>query len=280
MKTAMRAAQFETDPGDVAARLTGRDYLSFTAINTYANCPLRYYFRYVQGLPEETVLSSLAFGSGIHAAVEHHFQELLAGNPAPDQDTLLDVFWDAWHRKSEQATIQFGASEDADTIGHMADRVLKAFRQSELASPPGTIVGIEEELRGAIIPGVPDLLAYIDLLVETDDALVVTDFKTARSRWSAEQAEDNGEQLLLYGELAARLAPAKNLRVEFAVISKTKQPVAERHPVQINPQRIVRAKRMVERIWQAIQGGHFYPAPSPLNCPGCPFRESCQSWPG
>jgi hypothetical protein len=33
------------------------------------------------------------------------------------------------------------------------------------------------------------------------DALVITDFKTARSRWSAGHADDAGEQLLFYSEL-------------------------------------------------------------------------------
>ena len=31
-----------------------------------------------------------------------------------------------------------------------------------------------------------------------DDAVVITDFKTARSRWSQSQADQSSEQLLLY----------------------------------------------------------------------------------
>ena len=48
-------------------------------------------------------------------------------------------------------------------------------------------------------------------MVETDDELAVIDLKTARSRWSAEQAHDNTEQLLLYSELARHLAPQKKV---------------------------------------------------------------------
>jgi hypothetical protein len=55
-------------------------------------------------------------------------------------------------------------------------------QQSAFAQPRGKILGVEEELRGRLVAGCPDLLARIDLLVETDDALVITDFKTARSR--------------------------------------------------------------------------------------------------
>jgi putative RecB family exonuclease len=70
----------------------GRDYLSFSALSLFASCPLRYYFRYVQRLPEDTVGASLLFGASFHASVEFHFRELLEGNGAPDVDALLGVF--------------------------------------------------------------------------------------------------------------------------------------------------------------------------------------------
>ena len=106
------------------------------------------------------------------------------------------------------------------------------------------------------------------------------DFKTARSRWSDRQAQDQAEQLLLYSELARQLAPGKELRLEFHVLSKTKKPVAERHPVYVDAQRIDRTKTVVQRVWRAIESGHFFPAPSPIACGSCPYREPCRAWKG
>lgn len=257
-----------------------RDYISFSAISTYQQCPLKYYFKYVEQLPEETVSASLVLGGAIHSAAEHHFNELMTGNPAPDHDTLLSVFWDAWRERGEEAEIRFGKSEDVNSIAKMADRILSEFRHSDLATPQGKILGVEEQLRGELVPGVPDLLARIDLIVESDDAVTVTDLKTARSRWSQDQAEDAGEQLLLYSELVRRLVPGKELRLEFAVITKSAKPVAERLTVTFDPQRITRTKRVVERVWGAIKSGRFYPAPSPIACGGCPFRVPCRKWAG
>ncbi len=68
-----------------------RDYTSFSELSTYRGCPLRHHFRYVLGLPEPTVSASLVFGRAIHQAVEHHFNELLAGNEPPTLDSLLRV---------------------------------------------------------------------------------------------------------------------------------------------------------------------------------------------
>ena len=37
----------KTHPNKVAEALTSRDYISFSAISTYRQCPLKYYFKYV-----------------------------------------------------------------------------------------------------------------------------------------------------------------------------------------------------------------------------------------
>ena len=264
----------------LARSMTGRDYVSFSAISTFCQCPLKYAFRYIEGLPEETVSSSLVFGRAIHAAAEHHFNELMAGAPAPELESLLSAFWESWRCSAEEGVIRFGKGETVLSMQLLAERVLTAFRESELAQPGGRIIGVEEELRGSLVAGVPDLLARIDLLIETDDTLIIRDFKTSRNRWRAGQAENQAEQLLLYSELARPLAPHKSLHLEFAVFSKTKEPTIERHVVLHDPQRIARTKRVIERVWRAIESGHFYPAPSAMNCPGCPYRKPCQAWIG
>lgn len=266
-------------PNEIAERLTGRDYISWSAISTFQTCPLKWYFRYALGLPEETVSASLVFGGAIHQAVELHYRELLSGNPAPDLDTLLYEYQAAWRDRDPDA-VKFGKGEDADALGRLAERVLMAFQQSPLASPPGRIVGIEEELRGQVLADCPDLLARVDLLVDAGDSLTVLDLKTARSRWSRQQADDSAGQLLLYSELAKDFLPGKPLRLQFGVVTKTKHPAVEIHDVAADPTQVGRTRQVVERVWKAIRTGIVYPAPSPMSCPSCPFREPCRAWQG
>lgn len=254
-------------------------YLSYSRISLYQQCPLRFYFRYVAGLPERTISSSLVFGSAVHRAVEHHYNSLLAGEDPPCLDELLAEYDQAWQNLDPE-TVQFGERDDIESLGKLAQRMLVAFQGSPLARPEGHIIGVEESLRGPIIPSCPDLLGRLDLLIETDNEIVVRDLKTARKRWSQEQVEDQSGQLLLYGELVKPLAPAKQLRLQFAVLTKTKEPSIDLHEVTVNKQRIDRTKRIVERVWQAMEAGVFYPAPSAMNCPGCPFREPCRAWIG
>ncbi len=268
-----------TSPNEVAQSLTNRDYVSWSAISTYQRCPLRYFFRYVEDLPEETVSASLVFGGAIHRAVELHFNEILYGNPPPEIDMLLDEYQQAWNER-DQTGIQFGKTEDVNTLGQLAERMLTAFQTSDFAKPTGTIVGIEEELRGELVKDCPDLLARIDLLVDDGDSLVVTDLKTARSRWSQSQVDESGEQLTLYSALVRRLMLDKPVRLQFAVVTKTKTPALEVHEVEFNQHRLDRSQRIVQRVWQAVQAGHFYPNPSPMNCSSCPFRRPCRAWCG
>jgi CRISPR/Cas system-associated exonuclease Cas4 (RecB family) len=259
--------------------LSSRDYISFSALSTFQACPLRYYFRYLLGMPEETVAASLVLGSAIHAALEHHFREMLAGNKPPSLDTLLEVFQDSWRARGGQRVV-FGTGEDVNTIGRLADRMLRAFQASALSRPQGTVIGVEEELRGALLPGLPDLVARMDLIVDQGDALLVTDFKTTRSAWSLDHVETAATQLLLYHELAKDLADGRPVRLAFAILTKTRIADVVRYPVAVSPERLERTKTVVERIWRAIEAGSFYPSPSPLHCPTCPFREPCRAWTG
>lgn len=267
-------------PNEIADRLTGRSYLSYSAINTYRACPLRYRFRYLDGLPEASVSASLVFGSAIHRAAQLHFDRLLIGEPPPRSDEMLMAYQDAWHDQLEVTQVRFSKGDDADSLNSLAGRVLDAFCASPAAQPLGRILGVEEELLGAILPGIPDVLGRIDLLTETDDAVVITDVKTSRSRWSRNQAEEATEQLLLYSELVKPLVPGKRIRLRFIVLTKTKGPIVDIHDLPTEPQRVKRILRIVERVWRAIESDSFYPTPSPMQCTTCPYRGPCRQWPG
>jgi putative RecB family exonuclease len=213
-----------THPPNTTTQKGVFDHLSFSAISLFQSCPLRFFFHYFLALPEETISASLVLGASLHQAIQFHFEQLLAGQPLPDLDTLLAVFQDHWQTYEPQ-TIQYGKTENRDTLGHLADRMLRTFLRSDFAHPKGIILGVEEELRAAIIPGCPDLLARVDLLFETEDALQVLDFKTARSAWSRDKVEEAAPQLLLYSELAKTLTDGKPLCLSFAVLTKTQSPV-------------------------------------------------------
>jgi RecB family exonuclease len=265
-------------PRRAPAGVRSRDYISFSEIATYRGCPLRHHFRYVMGLPESTVSASLVFGRAIHQAVEHHFNELLAGNEPPTLDALLAEYDRAWS-EVDTNQVTFGKDDDVERLGQLSQRMLAAFQNSSIALPSGSIIGVEEELRGPIVSGCPDLLGRLDLIIESPDDVTIVDLKTSRTRWSTEQVDDQAEQLLLYSELLRTIVPGKTLRLQFAVITKTKEPAVELHEVAYSTARVERTRQSLRLIWGAIESGIVYPAPSLLGCGGCPFRDPCRVWP-
>jgi putative RecB family exonuclease len=269
-----------TNPANETARnLTGRDYISWSAISTFRTCPLRYKFRYVDGLPEESLSSALVFGTGIHTAIEQHFQALLAGDEQPDVERLMVAYRSAWLPHGPDA-ISFGSKETRESLDDLASRMLTAFLASPIANVQGRVLGVEEEIRGMLVEGVPDLYGRVDLLTEDSDSLVITDIKTSRGKWSPEQVEDSGEQLLLYSKLASEISPGKKIATRFLVLTKTKEPVVEEHVREVDPTAVKRTLAGVERVWRAIESGVFYPAPSVVACSGCGYREACRAWVG
>jgi putative RecB family exonuclease len=269
-----------TNPAnEIAKRLTGRDYISWSALSTFRTCPLRYRFRYVDGLPEESVSSALVFGTGIHTAIEQHFQALLAGDEQPDVERLMFAYRSAW-LPHEPDAISFGSKETRESLDDLASRMITAFLASPMANVQGRVLGVEEEIRGMLVEGVPDLYGRVDLLTEDADSLVITDIKTSRGKWSPEQVEDSGEQLLLYSHLASEISPGKKIATRFLVLTKTKEPVVEEHVREVEPVNVKRTLAGVERVWRAIESGVFYPAPSTMSCSTCGYREACRAWVG
>ena len=272
-------------PNLLAERITGRSYLSHSQISLMRSCSMKFAFRYVENAPPDFIPSSLIFGGSIHSALELYFRARLEGLEVT-HGALLSAYHDGWKRQQrdagEDVSVRFNKDQDADTLHALADRIILSFLVSPLASPKGTILGVEEDLRVQLDPELPDLLAKVDLVTQTEDCLHVVDFKTSRSRWNQQKAEESGEQLLLYGETVAGMSRhlGTTVKLHFAIITKAKTPVVQLIPVSSNPARIQGLKQSVIAVWAAIQAGNFYPNPSPLNCTTCPYRSRCPVFSG
>ena len=268
------------NPANQAAQnLIGRPYLSWSAVSTFMQCPLKFKFRYLESLPEETLSSSLLFGSGIHQALEEFFRAELAGGPKPTLEKLVYIYRSTWLPADPEA-VSLGGSDTRESLDRLAVKVLRAFLASDSAGLLGHVLGVEEEISGLLVEGVPDLLGRVDLVTEEKDSLTITDFKTSRGKWSADTVEEASSQLLLYSSLAGAFSPKKTIRLRFVVLTKTANPTVEQHFAEINPQKLARVKKIFERVWGAIQTGVFYPAPSVMNCSGCGFKQACAAWTG
>ncbi|NOX57609.1 MAG: PD-(D/E)XK nuclease family protein [Planctomycetes bacterium] len=269
-------------PNDFAEALIGRSYISWSSIGTYMRCPMRFRLQYVLGQRPESVSSSLIFGSAIHSALEEHFACLFTGTAAPSLDELLVVYDRVW--REETQPVRFGKTETPESLRDLAGRVLTAFQSHDVAALDRScrLIGVEEELRGAIIDGVPDVLGRIDLMILTETSLRIIDFKTSRSAWSASKITEAAPQQLLYSQLARPIADAFGvpIEIEWIVLTKAKQPKVERHTLTPDPASIRRTNGMVRDVWRAICGEYFHINPSVMNCSTCPHKTTCAALEG
>jgi putative RecB family exonuclease len=261
--------------------VAGRDFVSWSQLSTFRSCPLKYQFRYLDKVEPEFVASALLVGGSIHSAIELHHRRQLEGGDQPTLDELLTEFWREWKdRVEESPEVRFNKNEDFNTIHGLAERMLSGFLDSAFREPPGIVIGIEESLRGSLIPDQPEFLGIVDLVFESDDHLVIRDYKTSRSKWNQGTAESSADQLMLYGELAKDLLPEKRLALEFVVLTKTKSPTVESYQVVADSKRMDRTNLVASRTLDAIATGIFYPNKSPMNCSTCPYRSACRAWRG
>lgn len=266
-----------------AIALTGRAYISFSQLSLMRACPRKFAFQYVEHVEPDFAPSSLVFGGAIHSALEAFFRAQLEGATLGPSELLVQ-FRQAWAyqtvKEGKPLVVRFGKTEDEGSLVNLAERIFAAFLNSPVASPKGAIIGVEEQLTVTLADDLPDLLAKVDLVTQTDDGLHVVDFKTSRSRWTEAKAQEGSDQLVLYALSTAPLAAQLSLpvRLHFAVFTKAKHPVVQVLPVSVGQDRTATLTASVHQVWAAAKAGHFYPNPSPQHCTTCPFKSRCPAF--
>ena len=72
--------------------LRQQPHLSYSQINTYLTCSLRYYFQYVKGFAPEHTSSALILGSTVHASLARYYDGVKEKGEAESPDTLLEFY--------------------------------------------------------------------------------------------------------------------------------------------------------------------------------------------
>ena len=151
------------------------DHLSYSQLNTYLTCPLRYKLHYVEQIPPAFKSAALAFGSAIHEAVGAFYHQHLLGDSLR-VDQMLDVYREAW-QNGDESEIRFFNGDDADSLREKAERMLAAFHES--FDPSISVLGVEEFFEFQI-EGMPPFCGYIDLIEQSEAGqITVADLKTA-----------------------------------------------------------------------------------------------------
>uniref|UniRef100_UPI00404B234A RecB family exonuclease n=1 Tax=Candidatus Limnocylindrus sp. TaxID=2802978 RepID=UPI00404B234A len=264
--------------------------LSFTAIEAFIACPLRYHYQQRLRIPLPPHHSA-TYGAAMHAAVAEFHRGQMAGTPPQLGEiyAALERSWqsagflsrsheEARHTAAQEAIARFRSEEMA--TGHAPAYVEKDFsfelgghkirgrwdRVDVQALPP--------EGRSAPIPtiDVPGDVVRPTLPLGDDEWVVVSDYKTGgrddddASRKRAKESL----QLQLYA-LAWRAATGR-LPDEVSLRFLDTGRVAT---VPVEPKRIVKARELIVVAAEGILAGVMDPKPELMTCTYCSYRELC-----
>ena len=250
---------------------------SHSSLSTYAACPRRYAFRYVERLPGDVPHWWFTFGSAVHRAFEAFDRAWIRarrdGMPMPRYDVLARAFGEA----VESAGCE---REEAARYHARSAPVLLAYLERAVTSdaePVGVELGF-----GVDVPVAGDetpvrLVGYIDRIDRRPDgAIEVIDHKTGKLR--SQDEVDRDRQLTAYAFACARgglrdpqtreiLPAAERLGLHFAETGLMVWTTRSAEDLEAF------GTRLVAEVG-AIRRREFAPRPGTA-CRWCEYRATC-----
>jgi len=248
--------------------------LSPSKVSSFKDCALAFRFSAIDRLPEPPSPWA-AKGTLVHRALE-----LLFWEEEPGHRTL-----DAALAKLARARDEILGGDEFGTLGLSTEEEGEFVDDAELLvrnyfelEDPNEVRVIGTELRLEVPLGTLTLRGIIDRLELDDDGeLVVTDYKTGKAPWAAQEQSRLGG-VHFYAFLCEQLLGRRPARVQLLHL---------REPIAISTVPSAQSVRGLEvrarAIWSAVElaceRDDFRPRPSRL-CDFCAYKEYCPAWGG
>jgi DNA helicase-2/ATP-dependent DNA helicase PcrA len=262
------AAGLETKPWRQPAPVTPAGVrqrpltLSFSQVDDYLTCPLKYRLRHVTRVPTPPH-HALVLGNALHQSVAAFHQARMRGTTMTPE-ALLEVFATHW---SSEGFLSRHHEEARYASGRAA---LERFHAEQVSRDPGATVAVERPFSVRI--GADVVRGRYDRLDEGPDGVVVTDYKSSdvREKKKADARARDSLQLQVYALAhqaeTGRLPAAVQLHfLETGVVGRAVPDAA----------RLEKAGQRIGQAAAGIRAGDFAARPDYLACGYCPYRAVC-----
>ncbi len=246
---------------------------SYSALNCYLMCPLKYKFQYVDKAQQEHTSSCFPFGRAYHAVLS---QRALNGGSlsVSDAGELFAVCFKAETMAAENLRYKPGESYESllNTGLNMISAALDNWQDD--FSVKSVAEGFSVNIPGLSKP----LIGEWDCVVQNGREVCIVDWKTSASRWPANKADRDLQAtvfLYAYEKLNGQAASFR-----FDVTTKAKTPVCESHYTGRTLGDFRRLEALALNIDAAVRQRVFYPNESSLSCANCPYAKRCREWKG
>ncbi len=269
---------------DIISRKLEKFTMNVTALNTYLNCPISFYYQKLIQIPSSKN-ENTEFGSAVHDALQTFFTKMIqsaetvADKVFPSVVALLNYFETSMHKRRESFTkeqfkkrLEYGPIILTNYYHKYVDDLEK-------------FVAVERGINGVVVKNVP-IKGKVDKIEFTGNNVNVVDYKTGdyekakkiKKEFEApnEKNEIGGNywrQAVFYKILIDNM-PDKNWKVlttEFDFIEPDTNKQYHREKIVITPEDITTVTQQIVTVWGKIQNREFYSGCGAATCHWCNF---------
>jgi putative RecB family exonuclease len=244
--------------------------LSYSSLDTYRTCPLKYKFKEIDRIKEPKSKEAV-FGTLVHSTMQFVYDPALI---PPTLEQALDHFARGWNTEIWDSEL-----EERAAFSQGVEMIQKYYRKND--PKDATVVALESnfqlEIEDPLRPGEKHVIkGIIDRIDKTENGYEIIDYKTAKKMPSQESVDKN-VQLSIYLKAFLSRYPNEIDNLENITVSL----YFLKHGVKLSSKRTLADIQAVDELFletiRLIEAEQFEPKVSPL-CNWCGFQKHCPMW--
>ena len=260
-----------------------RLHFSYSQLNTYLICPMKYAHNYVWGTPWESRPVALCFGKAIHKAAENYYDHIQLQKGIMPVEEMIFIFESVFEFEINKTDIElsFKNGETSESVREQGLELIKLFHAE---ASPQTIMAVEFDF-AVTVPDIINgngnlpvhLVGVMDLVeADADRTYLVVELKTSAQRFSSLRLEyDLQATIYSYAMSRMNLSTSENsCLIRYDVLLKTKKPAFERYYVTRTESDHQRLIHLINHVLKAIEHKIFY-RNTGWQCGDCKFKRAC-----
>lgn len=242
--------------------------LSYSSLDTYQTCSLKYKYREIDKIPEEKSKEAV-FGTLIHSAMKFIHEPALL---PPSVEQAIDFFGKNW-----KGDLFENELEERAAFVQGVEMIQRYYETNKIAE--SNPIALESRFSieiGTEETGKHVIAGVIDRIDRTLDGYEIIDYKTTKKMPSQDKV-DNDLQLSIYLRAFLERYPKEWERLDKITVSL----YFLKHGVKLSSTRTREQLELLDETFlsviRAIENKEFSPTLSPL-CDWCSFQKICPLW--
>jgi len=242
---------------------------SHSKLSEFEQCPQKYKFHYLDGLPPAFESIEQFLGKRVHEAL----QKLYADRQFSKLNTLEELqayFEQRWDEEYPANLKVVRADRTPEQYRAAGRKLLERYYRRFHPFDQGVTVGLEVHLSFPLAEGV-DFQGYLDRVTRTGDhRFEIHDYKTSNTTPSQAQAEEDRQLALYEVGLRQRWPEAREVKLIWHYLVSESELVVLKKPGQLEA-----AKQSALRVIRSIEAAREFPPRESALCDWCGYYNIC-----